>query len=51
LAFSAGELAWSVVSTVVEADGVEQRAGLVSVPVGDLAVEMGNEFELLDGGE
>ena len=51
LAFSAGELARAVVFAVIEADGVEQRAGLVSVPVGDLAVEMGNEFELLDGGE
>ena len=34
---------------VAEPDGVEQVVGLVAVVGGDLAVEVGDEFELLDG--
>lgn len=51
LAFAAGELSGSVVEPVAEPDGVEQVAGLVAVVGGDLAVEVGDELELLDGGE
>ena len=40
-----------MVEPVAEPDGVEQVVGLVAVVGGDLAVEVGDEFELLDGGE
>lgn len=51
LAFATGELSGPVVEAVAEPHGVEQLVGLVSVVVGDLAVEVGDEPELLDGGE